>query len=99
MIIVFIGIILIILGVLGISILIKGWKNPLSILLHIIFGVILLFIFNLLPLFKIPYKYPYHISGGFGGVIRFGLLIVAKHRVFTKFKQNMNYRILSKING
>jgi inhibitor of the pro-sigma K processing machinery len=78
MIIVLIGVILIILGVLGISILIKVGKIALSILLHMIFGVILLFLFNLLPFFKIPINILTILVAGFGGVIGFGLLIVAK---------------------
>jgi inhibitor of the pro-sigma K processing machinery len=73
-----IGIILIILGVLGISVLIKVGKIVLSILLHMIIGVILLFIFNLLPFFKIPINILTILVAGFGGVIGFGLLIVAK---------------------
>jgi len=76
-IIVLIGI-LIILGVLGISILIKIGRIALSILLHMILGVILLFLFNLLPLFKIPINVLTILVAGFGGVIGFGLLIVAK---------------------
>jgi inhibitor of the pro-sigma K processing machinery len=77
-IIVLIGIILIILGVLGISILIKFGKIALSILLHMTFGVILLLIFNLLPFFKIPINILTILLADFGGVIGFGLLIVAK---------------------
>jgi inhibitor of the pro-sigma K processing machinery len=76
-IIVLIGI-LIILGVLGISILIKIGKFALGILFHMILGVILLFLFNLLPLFKIPINILTILVAGFGGVIGFGLLIVAK---------------------
>jgi inhibitor of the pro-sigma K processing machinery len=76
LIIVLIGVILIISGILSISILIKVGKIILSILLHMLFGVILLFIFNLLPFFKIPIKILTILMAGFGGLIELGLLIV-----------------------
>ncbi|MGZ4857146.1 MAG: pro-sigmaK processing inhibitor BofA family protein [Methanobacteriaceae archaeon] len=43
-----------------------------------ILGVILLFLFNLFPFFKIPINILTILVAGFGGVIGFGLLIVAK---------------------
>ena len=78
LIIVLIEVILIILGILGISILIRVGKIVLSILLHMLFGVILLFLFNLLPFFKIPINILTILVSGFGGLIGVGLLIVAK---------------------
>jgi cytochrome b subunit of formate dehydrogenase len=51
---VIIVIVLVVLGVFGIGILFKLGKIAFSILLHMLTGWILLFVWNILPFFKIP---------------------------------------------
>ena len=76
--IVIIGIILLIVGVLGVGLLLKLGKVALSILLHMLLGWILLFIWNILPFFKIPINILTVLVAGFGGIIGVGVLILAK---------------------
>jgi inhibitor of the pro-sigma K processing machinery len=73
-----IGVILLVLGVLGIGILLKLGKIAISILVHMILGWVLLFIWNLLPFFKIPINILTMLVAGFGGVVGVGVLILAK---------------------
>ncbi len=75
---VIIGIILLVVGVFFASILLKLGKIALSILLHMIFGWILLFIWNILPFFKIPIDLLTILVAGFGGIIGVAVLILAK---------------------
>jgi inhibitor of the pro-sigma K processing machinery len=72
------GIIIIILGVLGFKILLKVGKIVLTIVVHMLLGWILLFIWNLLPFFKIPINILTLIIAGFGGIFGVGVLIIAK---------------------
>jgi inhibitor of the pro-sigma K processing machinery len=73
-----IGVILLILGVFGISLLLKLGKIALSIILHMALGWILLFIWNILPFFKIPLNILTVLVAGFGGIVGVGVLILAK---------------------
>jgi inhibitor of the pro-sigma K processing machinery len=73
-----IGIILLILGVFGVSLLLKLGKIALSILVHMILGWVFLFIWNILPFFKIPINILTVLVAGFGGIIGVGVLIIAK---------------------
>jgi len=75
---VIIGIILLVVGIFFASILLKLGKVALSILLHMIFGWILLFIWNILPFFKIPINILTMLVAGFGGIIGVAVLILAK---------------------
>lgn len=75
---VIIGIILIVVGIFFASILLKLGKIALSILLHMIIGWILLFIWNILPFFKIPINILTMLVAGFGGIIGVAALILAK---------------------
>ncbi len=75
---VIIGIILLVVGVLGVGLLLKLGKVALSILVHMVLGWILLFIWNLLPFFKIPLNILTVLVAGFGGIIGVGVLILAK---------------------
>ena len=75
---VIIGIILLIVGIFFASILLKLGKIALSILLHMIIGWILLFIWNILPFFKIPINILTMLVAGFGGIIGVGVLVLAK---------------------
>ena len=75
---VIIGIILLIVGIFFAGILLKLGKIALSILLHIIIGWILLFIWNILPFFKIPINILTMLVAGFGGIIGVAVLILAK---------------------
>ncbi len=73
-----IGILIIIIGIFGFRILYGIGKIVLYIGAHAILGLILLFLFNLLPLFKIPVNILTVLIAGFGGIIGFGILIIAK---------------------
>jgi inhibitor of the pro-sigma K processing machinery len=75
---VIIGIILIVVGIFFASILLKLGKIALSILLHMIIGWVLLFIWNILPFFKIPINILTMLVAGFGGIIGVAALILAK---------------------
>lgn len=75
---VIIGIILLVVGVFGVGLLLKLGKVALSILLHMVLGWLLLFIWNLLPFFKIPLNILTVLVAGFGGIIGVGVLILAK---------------------
>jgi len=75
---VIIGIILLVVGVFGVGLLLKLGKVALSILVHMVLGWILLFIWNLLPFFKIPLNILTVLVAGFGGIIGVGVLILAK---------------------
>jgi inhibitor of the pro-sigma K processing machinery len=75
---VIIGIILLVVGVFGVGLLLKLGKVALSILLHMLLGWILLFIWNILPFFKIPINILTLLVAGFGGIIGVGVLILAK---------------------
>jgi SigmaK-factor processing regulatory protein BofA. len=75
---VIIGIILLVVGVFGVGLLLKLGKVVLSILVHMVLGWILLFIWNLLPFFKIPLNILTVLVAGFGGIIGAGVLILAK---------------------
>ena len=76
--IVVIGIILLVLGILGIGLLLKLGKIALSILVHMVLGWVLLFIWNVLPFFKIPINILTLLVAGFGGIVGVGVLILAK---------------------
>jgi inhibitor of the pro-sigma K processing machinery len=76
--IIFIGLILVILGIVGINILLKVGKVVLGIVMHMILGWVLLFIWNILPFFKIPITFLTVLVAGFGGVLGVGILIIAK---------------------
>ncbi|MDO5835091.1 MAG: pro-sigmaK processing inhibitor BofA family protein [Methanobacterium sp.] len=76
--IVIIGVILLVVGVFGVGILIKLGKVALSILLHMVLGWVILFIWNILPFFKIPINILTMLVAGFGGIIGVGVLILAK---------------------
>jgi len=75
---VIIGIILLVVGIFFAGILLKLGKIALSILLHMILGWILLFIWNILPFFKIPINILTMLVAGFGGIIGVAVLILAK---------------------
>ena len=76
--IVVIGIILLVLGIFGVGLLLKLGKIALSILVHMVLGWVLLFIWNILPLFKIPINILTLLVAGFGGIVGVGVLILAK---------------------
>lgn len=73
-----IGVVLLVLGIFFAGILLKLGKIALSILLHMILGWILLFIWNILPFFKIPINILTMLVAGFGGIIGVAVLILAK---------------------
>jgi inhibitor of the pro-sigma K processing machinery len=72
------GIILVILGIFGFQILLKVGKIALTILVHMLLGWILLFIWNILPFFKIPINIFTLLITGFGGILGVGILIIAR---------------------
>lgn len=76
--IVLIGIILVILGIIGINVLLKVGKIVLTIVVHMLLGWIMLFIWNILPFFKIPITILTVLVAGFGGILGVGVLILAK---------------------
>lgn len=76
--IIFIGIILVILSIAGIKILLKVGKVVLGIVAYMLLGWLLLFIWNILPFFKIPLTFLTLLIAGFGGVLGVGILILAK---------------------
>jgi inhibitor of the pro-sigma K processing machinery len=76
--IIFIGIILVILGIAGIKILLTLGKVLLGIVMHMFLGWTLLFIWNILPFYKIPITILTILVAGFGGVLGVGILILAK---------------------
>jgi len=76
--IVLIGIILVILGIIGINVLLKVGKIVLTIIVHMLLGWIMLFIWNILPFFKIPITILTVLVAGFGGILGVGVLILAK---------------------
>lgn len=76
--IVLIGIILVILGIIGINVLLKVGKIVLTIIVHMLLGWIMLFIWNMLPFFKIPITILTVLVAGFGGILGVGVLILAK---------------------
>ena len=73
-----IGILIIIIGIFGFRILYGIGKFILYFLAYAIVGLILLFLFNLLPFFKIPINIITVLIAGFGGIIGVGILIIAK---------------------
>lgn len=75
---IFIILILIILLIFGFRILYGIGKLILYVGVHALLGLILLFLFNLLPFFKIPINILTVLIAGFGGIIGFLLLIIAK---------------------
>jgi inhibitor of the pro-sigma K processing machinery len=76
--IILIGIILVILGIIGIKVLLKVGKVVLSIVVYMLLGWVMLFIWNILPFFKIPITLLTILVAGFGGVLGVGILILAK---------------------
>ena len=76
--IIIIGIIIIVLGIFGFRILYGIGKIVLYIGAHALLGIILLFLFNLLPFFKIPINILTVLIAGFGGIIGFGILLIGK---------------------
>jgi inhibitor of the pro-sigma K processing machinery len=76
--IILIGIILVILGIVGIKVLLKVGKVILSIVVYMLLGWVMLFIWNILPFFKIPITFLTVLVAGFGGVLGVGFLILAK---------------------
>jgi inhibitor of the pro-sigma K processing machinery len=76
--IIIIGIIIIVLGIFGFRILYGIGKIVLYIGAHAFLGLILLFLFNLLPFFKIPINILTVLFAGFGGIIGFGILLIGK---------------------
>ena len=76
--IIIIGILLIILAIFGFRILYGIGKIFLYIGVHAFLGLILLFLFNLLPFFKIPINILTVLIAGFGGIIGFGILLIGK---------------------
>nr|WP_319373939.1 pro-sigmaK processing inhibitor BofA family protein [uncultured Methanobacterium sp.] len=75
---VIIGVVLLVVGIFFAGILLKLGKIALSILLHMVIGWVLLFIWNILPFFKIPINILTMLVAGFGGVIGVAVLILAK---------------------
>ncbi|CEA13431.1 MULTISPECIES: pro-sigmaK processing inhibitor BofA family protein [Methanobacterium] len=75
---VIIGIVLLVVGIFGVTILLKLGKIALSVLVHMVLGWILLFIWNILPFFKIPINILTMLVAGFGGIIGVGVLVLAK---------------------
>lgn len=76
--IVIIIILVVILGIFGFRILYGIGKVLLWVVAHGILGLIILFLFNLLPFFKIPINILTVLIAGFGGIIGVLILIVAK---------------------
>ena len=76
--IIIIGIVIIILAIFGFRILYGIGKIALYIGAHALLGLILLFLFNLLPFFKIPINILSVLIAGFGGIIGFGILLIGK---------------------
>jgi len=56
----------------------ENWKNSHLYNLHMLLGLILLFLFNLLPFFKIPINILTVLVAGFGGIFGVLILIIAK---------------------
>ncbi len=73
-----VGILIVVLGIFGIKILLKVGKLAITIIVHMLLGVILLFLFNLLPFFKIPINIITVAIAGFGGIFGVGILIIAR---------------------
>ena len=71
-------ILIVVLGIFGFRILYSIAKVILYIVIHAILGLIILFLFNLLPFFKIPINILTVLIAGFGGVIGVLILIIAK---------------------
>ena len=76
--IILIGIILVILGIIGIKVLLKVGKVAVSIVVYMLLGWVMLFIWNILPFFKIPITFLTILVAGFGGILGVGILILAK---------------------
>ncbi|HNS25063.1 MAG: pro-sigmaK processing inhibitor BofA family protein [Euryarchaeota archaeon] len=76
--IVFIGLILVILGIVGVRILWRVGQVVLSVVFHMLLGWVLLFIWNILPFFKIPITILTVLVAGLGGVLGVGILVLAK---------------------
>ena len=76
--IVFIGLILVILGIVGVRILWRVAQVVLSVVFHMLLGWVLLFIWNILPFFKIPITILTVLVAGLGGVLGVGILVLAK---------------------
>jgi inhibitor of the pro-sigma K processing machinery len=72
-----IGIIIAIILIFGIGVLLKFGKILLYILLNMLLGFIVLYLFNLLPFFKIPIDTVTVLIAGIGGPIGVLILIVA----------------------
>ncbi|MTK63446.1 MAG: sigmaK-factor processing regulatory BofA [Methanobacterium sp.] len=70
------GIIIAVLLAIGLVILFKAAGIIIKILLHMIFGVVMLFIVNLLPFIDIPVNILTVLVAGFGGFIGVILLVI-----------------------
>jgi inhibitor of the pro-sigma K processing machinery len=73
---IFLGIILAIIIAIGLIILFKAAGLIIKILLHMIFGLILLFIVDLVPFVHVPINILTVLVAGFGGFIGIILLII-----------------------
>ncbi|MGB7968744.1 MAG: pro-sigmaK processing inhibitor BofA family protein [Methanobacterium sp.] len=73
---IFLGIILAIIIAIGLIILFKAAGLIIKILLHMIFGLILLFIVDLVPFVHIPINILTVLAAGFGGFIGVIILII-----------------------
>ena len=71
-----IGILIAIIIAVGITILVKAAGIIIKILLHMIFGLILLFIVDLIPFIHVPINILTVLVAGFGGFIGVVLLII-----------------------
>lgn len=76
--IILIGLILVILGFIGIKVLLKVGEVAVSIVVYMLLGWVMLFIWNILPFFKIPITFLTILVAGFGGILGVGILILAK---------------------
>lgn len=70
------GIIIAVLLAIGLVILFKAAGIVIKILLHMIFGVVMLFIVNLLPFIDVPLNILTVLVAGFGGFIGVILLVI-----------------------
>lgn len=71
-------VLIVVLGIFGFRILYGIGKLLLYFLAHGILGLVILFLFNLLPFFKIPINLLTVLVAGFGGIIGMIILIAAK---------------------
>ena len=79
---IFLGIILAIIIAIGLIILFKAAGLIIKILLHMIFGLVLLFIVDLVPFVHIPINILTVVVAGFGGFIGVIILIILGLLVF-----------------